>query len=138
MKNIIFALFFLLTLNLNAQQNIFGVPQNSATTQNKMNLAQKNINQAYKAYFEGNIEKAKYFIDQSQEHGFKSGDFYFLLGAYMYRTEEFKAAKRYWKISHKEGGCWECKEYLEKLKNKEPVESLILVKVKLYLSELNK
>ena len=138
MKNIIFALFLLLTLNLNAQQNIFGVPQNSATTQNKMNLAQKNINQAYKAYFEGNIEKAKYFIDQSQEHGFKSGDFYFLLGAYMYRTEEFKAAKRYWKISHKEGGCWECKEYLEKLKNKEPVESLILVKVKLYLSELNK
>ena len=138
MKNIIFALFFLLTLNLNAQQNIFGVPQNSATTQNKMNLAQKKINQAYKAYFEGNIEKAKYFIDQSQEHGFKSGDFYFLLGAYMYRTEEFKAAKRYWKISHKEGGCWECKEYLEKLKNKEPVESLILVKVKLYLSELYK
>ncbi|MFD2726776.1 hypothetical protein [Hyunsoonleella rubra] len=138
MKNIFVILILLSTINLYSQQNIFGVPQNSATTQSKMDLASKNINQAYVAYFEGNIEKAKYFVDQSQKHGFKSGDFYFLLGAYMYKTDELKAAKRYWKISHKEGGCWECKQYLEKLKNNEPIDSLILEKVRLYVSGLKK
>lgn len=127
-----------LSLTAQAQQNIFGVPQNSATTQSKMDLAKNNIDQAYLAYSEGNLEKCKYFVDQSQEHGFKSGDFYFLLGTYMYYTKELKAAKRYWNIAFKEGGCWDCKELLEKLKNKQPLDDIVKKKVDLYVSQLKK
>jgi len=136
MKNIFCIIFFTLTISSTAQQNIFGVPQNSATTQSKMDQAKNYTNQAYIAYSEGNIEKSKYFVDQSQEHGYKSGDFYYLLGAYMYRTNELKAAKRYWNIAYKEGGCWECKEYLEKLKNKEPLESILMEKAQNYVLQL--
>ncbi|UUF15422.1 MULTISPECIES: hypothetical protein [Flavobacterium] len=135
-KTILFILFLTIT-NSHAQQNIFGVPQNSATTQSKMDIAKKYTDQAYIAYADGNIEKSKYFIDQSQKDGFKSGDFYYLLGAYMYRTNELKAAKRYWNIAYKEGGCWECKEYLEKLKNKEPLENILLANAKNYVEKLN-
>ncbi|MFH6956243.1 hypothetical protein ACHRV1_02470 [Flavobacterium aquidurense] len=137
MGKITFLILFLIITNSRAQQSIFGVPQNSATTQNKMNIAKKYTDQAYIAYADGNIEKSKYFIDQSQKDGFKSGDFYYLLGAYMYRTNEPKAAKRYWNIAYKEGGCWECKEYLEKLKNKEPLDNILLINAKKHVEKLN-
>src|SRR5690606_14017634 len=109
--------------------------ENSATTENKINIAKLNIDKAYIAYSNDNLEKSKYFIDQSQKQGVKSGDFYLLLGAYMYRTQEFKAAKRYWKIAHKEGGCWECKSLLDKLENEEPTSDIIAEKVKDYIGE---
>ncbi|WP_417942500.1 hypothetical protein [Flavobacterium sp. RS13.1] len=136
MVKIFHLILLLMTFSLSAQQNIFGVPQNSATTQSKMDLAKNYINQAYIAYAEGNLEKSKYYVDQSQEHGFKSGDFYYLLGAYMYRTNEMKAAKRYWNIAYKEGGCWDCKEYLEKLKNKEQLEEILMQKAKNFVDQL--
>ena len=109
--------------------------ENSATTENKLTTAKKNIDQAFVAYSENNLEKSKYFIDQSQKQGVKTADFYFMLGAYMYRTKELKAAKRYWKIAYKEGGCWECKELLEKLENDKNVEEDISQKVKTYLEK---
>lgn len=137
MGKTIFLTLFLIITNSYAQQSIFGVPHNSATTQSKMDIAKKYIDQAYIAYADGDINKSKYFVDQSQKDGFKSGDFYYLLGAYMYRTNELKAAKRYWNIAHKEGGCWDCKEYLEKLKNKEPLEDLLLIKAQNYATKLN-
>lgn len=139
MKTILTLFFALIvTITSRGQQNFLGVPQNSATTQGKIDLAKNNINQAYLAYSEGNLEKCKYFVDQSQEHGFKSGDFYFLLGTYMYYTKEFKAAKRYWTIAHKEGGCWDCKELIEKLKNEQPLDDLVKKKVDLYIVQLKK
>lgn len=101
-----------------------------------MDLAKNYTDQAYIAYAEGNLEKSKYYVDQSQENGFKSGDFYYLLGAYMYRTNEMKAAKRYWNIAYKEGGCWDCKEYLEKLKNKEQLDEILMQKAKHYVDQL--
>lgn len=138
MKKIFCLLLVLLTFTVKSQTNILGVPQNSATTQSKIDLAKKNIDQAYQSYIDGNIEKTKYYVDQSQKNGYKSGDFYFLLGTYMYHTEEFKAAKRYWKIAFKEGGCWECKEYLEKLEKKESLDNPLKQKAQMYLNELNK
>jgi hypothetical protein len=135
MEKIFYILVFI-TFSSHAQQNIFGVPQNSATTQSKMDLAKNYTDQAYIAYAEGNLEKSKYYVDQSQENGFKSGDFYYLLGAYMYRTNEMKAAKRYWNIAYNEGGCWDCKEYLEKLKNKEQLDEILMQKAKHYVDQL--
>jgi len=135
MEKIFYILVFI-TFSSHAQQNIFGVPQNSATTQSKMDLAKNYTDQAYIAYAEGNLEKSKYYVDQSQENGFKSGDFYYLLGAYMYRTNEMKAAKRYWNIAYNEGGCWDCKEYLEKLKNKEQLDEILMQKAKHYVEKL--
>lgn len=116
------------------KNNIFQ-DENSATTENKMNVAKLNIDKAFIAYSENNIEKSKYFIDQSQRQGIKTGDFYFLLGAYMYRTEEYKAAKRYWKIAFKEGGCWECKDLLEALDKNQLTNEMILKKVNSYLEK---
>ncbi|MBP0904200.1 hypothetical protein ACFSKN_08035 [Mariniflexile gromovii] len=109
--------------------------ENSATTEIKLKTAKSNLDNAFEAYNENKLEKAKYFIDQSQRQDVKLGDFYFLLGAYMYRTKEFKAANRYWKISHKEGGCWECKELLDNIENDKIIEKLINEKVINYLNE---
>lgn len=131
MKKIFYIICILgISISANAQVNFLG-PLNSATTQSKMDFAKSNIDNAYASY-EESLEKFKYYIDQSQSQGYKSGDFYFLLGVFMYRTQEFKAAKRYWKISFKEGGCWDCKELLEKLEKNEDLNSLIAQKISDY------
>lgn len=136
MKNILFILLTLFTFSVNAQQTVSGAPIDSATTQNKIDVAKNFVDQAYIAYTEGNLEKSKYFVDQSQREGQKTGDFYYLLGAYMYRTNKIKAAKRYWNIAHKEGGCWECKEYLDMLKKNEPLEEKLMLKAQNYVGNL--
>jgi hypothetical protein len=134
-------IFLALILSINSfgqrklKNNIFQ-DENSAVTENKLKMAEENVKEAYFAYYANDLEKAKYFIDQSQRAGTKIGDFYFLLGAYMYRTKEIKAAKRYWKISHKEGGCWDCKKLLDLLvqnENDEEIPKLIDQKVKVYV-----
>lgn len=132
---ILIVILIISCFNINAQKklknNIFQ-DENSAITNIKLNTANAHMQKALKAYLDNDIEKSKYYIDQSQRQGVKTVEFYFLLGAYMYKTEEFKAAKRYWKIAFKEGGCWECKELLELLKKKNPLETKILKIVKDY------
>jgi|SRR5690554_1980128 len=144
MKKVI--LFFIILFSLNGfgqrklKNNIFQ-DENSATTENNLNMSKEYVKQAYFAYYDNDLEKAKYFIDQSQREGVKIGDFYFLLGAYMYRTKEIKAAKRYWKISHKEGGCWDCKKLLDLInqnENDEEITKLINQKVNNYIENNKK
>lgn len=129
-NNLLLVLIFVISVTTigNAQKKLRTTifqDENSATTEIKSNTAKANMDKAFAAYVENNLEKSKYFIDQSQRQGIKTGDFYFLLGAYMYRTEEIRAAKRYWKIAHKEGGCWECKELLDNIDNQEITIQLI-------------
>ncbi len=143
MKDVVIIFVLILSLNSFGQRklknNLFQ-DENSAVTENKLNISKESVKKAYFAYYDNNLEKAKYFIDQSQREGIKIGDFYFLLGAYMYRTKEYKAAKRYWKISFKEGGCWDCKKLLDvvtKNENDEEILKLIDQKVKNFV-ESNK
>jgi len=143
LRNILFVSLVLASFSSSAQVVVGLVDwtankKNSARTQLQIDESRTNIENAYLAYNERNLEKSKYYIDQSQRDGFKSGDFYFLLGVYMYHTNEMKAAKRYWKIAHKEGGCWECKELLEKLAANEPLSEIIDQKVVGYINSLER
>ena len=141
LSNLIPIVFLTIGFNSSAQE-IWGLglilkyKDNSAQTQAKIDYSMNSILKAYDAYIAGEIEKSKYFVDQAQKDGVKSGHFYYLLGNYMYHTEEFRAAKRYWKIAYKEGGCYDCKEYLEKLKNEEPLDDLLIARSKQYYTEI--
>ena len=136
-KYLSFWLLFLVFTESNAQKNKKNLFQeeNSTKTESKIILAKMKLDSAYVSYDNLFVEKSKYFLDQSKKLGIKSGDFYFLLGAYMFRKYEFRAAKRYWKIAYTEGDCWECKELLSKLENKESIEVDIIKKVRTYLAK---
>ncbi len=91
---------------------LFGNFENSAETSQKYKQAGEFLEKAYEAYEEGELEKVKYFLDQSEKDGVVSPGFYFLLGQYFFVKEKYKYAKRYWKRGFKKG-CWECKEKIE-------------------------
>lgn len=132
-KYLSFWLLLFVVTESNAQKN--KQEENSTKTESKIILAKMKLDSAYVSYDNLFVEKSKYFLDQSQKLGIKSGDLYFLLGAYMFRKYEYKAAKRYWKIAYTEGDCWECKELLSKLENKESIEVDIIKKVRAYLAK---
>lgn len=89
---------------------LFGSKENSAQTTQKYKNAEVNLAKAYEAYEEGNLEKTKYFLDQSEKKGVVSPGFYLLLGQYFYVKEQYKYSRRYWTRGYKKLGCWECKE----------------------------
>lgn len=86
--------------------------ENSAETVQRYKNAEMNLRKAYEAYEEGNLEKTKYFLDESEKTGVVSAAFYLLLGQYFFVKEEYRYAKRYWKRGFKKHGCWECGEKL--------------------------
>ena len=88
---------------------LYGNKENSAETAQKYKNAEINLEKAYDAYEEGNLEKTKYYLDQSEKKGVISPGFYFLLGQYFYVKKEYKYAKRYWNRGFNKG-CYECKE----------------------------
>ena len=83
--------------------------EDSAETAIKYRNAEINLKRAYDAYQEGNLEKTKYYLDESERRGVVSPEFYLLLGQYFYAKQEYKYARRYWRRGFKKG-CWECNE----------------------------
>lgn len=90
--------------------------ENSATTTAKMDNAEIHLVNAYGAYNEGNLEKTRYYLDQSERHGYVNSSFYYLLGQWAYDTGNNVAAQRYWNRGYKKRGCWECKELVAKMR----------------------
>jgi len=84
--------------------------------------AEAMLQAAYDAYNAGNLEKTKYYLDQSERNGWVSAGFYYLLGMYSYDTKNFSAAKRYWMRGFNKRGCWECKELADKMELGKPVK----------------
>ncbi len=103
-----------------SQVNVFYFPsgENSAQTSAKMENAQANLDLAYEAYNEGDMEKTKYYLDQSERNGMVNGSFYYLLGQWFYDEGKHVYAERYWMRGYKKRACWECKELLDKAKAK--------------------
>jgi len=100
--------------NYNGLPLLYGSYENSAETAQKYKNAGSFLEKAYDAYEEGNLEKTKYFLDQSEKEGVVSPGFYLLLGQYFFVKEKYRYAKRYWKRGFKKG-CWECKEKIEEI-----------------------
>src|SRR5688572_26086453 len=84
-------------LNSGGLPIIYGNGENSAVTAQKYKNAEINLGKAYDAYESGDLEKTKYFLDQSEKKGVVSPGFYLLLGQYFYVKRQYKYAKRYWK-----------------------------------------
>lgn len=99
----------------------FQKQENSAVTTAKIENAKINLQKAYDTYKEGNLEKTRYYLDQSERDGMASAGFYYLLGKWCYDMKKFTAAKRYWMRGFNKRGCWECKELAEKMKEGEPI-----------------
>jgi hypothetical protein len=93
--------------------------ENSAVTSAKMENAKINLKKAYDAYNEGDMEKTRYYLDQSERNGLVNDSFYYLLGKWCYDKEKFSAAERYWMRGYRKRGCWECKELVVKMKSGE-------------------
>lgn len=74
-----------------------------------------NLDKAYEAYNEGNVEKTKYFLDQSERAGWTSASYYYLLGQWYFDQKRLGPAGRTWHRGYKKSGCWECKELSDKL-----------------------
>lgn len=95
---------------------LFSSQENSAETAQKYKNAEINLSKAYDAYEEGNLEKTKYFLEQSEKKGIVSPGFYFLLGQYFFVKKQYHYAKRYWNRGFKRG-CWECKDKIATIPN---------------------
>lgn len=100
--------------NLGGLPSIFGTDENSEQTAQKYKNAEINLEKAYNAYEEGDLEKTKYYLDQSEKKGVVSPGFYLLLGQYFYVKNQFNYAERYWKRGFKKG-CYECQEKLQSI-----------------------
>lgn len=96
---------------------LFGSAENSAETAQKYKNAEINLGKAYDVYEQGDLEKTKYYLDQSEKKGVVSPGFYFLLGQYFYVKKEYKYAKRYWKRGFNRG-CYECNEKIGTIPNR--------------------
>lgn len=91
--------------------------ENSATTSAKMENSNENVKKAYDAYNEGNLEKTRYFLDQSERDGYVSASFYYLLGQWCVAKGNISAALRYWNRGYNKSGCWECMDLYKKTVN---------------------
>ena len=118
MKNIILIFLLFITTTIFGQTKYyfyFPRQENSAVITAKMENAKANIDNAYKAYNQGNLEKTKYYLDQSEDDGYVSAAFYYLLGKWCYDKDKIDAADRYWMRGYRKHGCWECKELRDSL-----------------------
>jgi hypothetical protein len=66
---------------------LYGNKENSAETAQKYKNAEINLGKAYDAYEAGDLEKTKYYLNQSEKKGVVSPGFYFLLGQYFYKRK---------------------------------------------------
>lgn len=89
--------------------------ENSATTNAKMENSKIFLDKAYEAFNEGDLEKTRYYLLQSEKDGYVNASFYFLLGHWAYKTKNLTAARRYWIRGYQKRGCWECKEIADEL-----------------------
>jgi len=117
MKSIIILVCLLYSLSGKSQTTKFYFPgeDKSIVTPGRREKAKYNLDQAYEAYNKGDLEKTRYYLGQSQDHLWKSGSFYYLLGKWCYDMKKYGSAKRYWYKGLKKYGCWECKELADKL-----------------------
>ena len=81
-----------------------------ARTEADMQKSIQDLHKAYDAYNEGDLEKTRYYLDQSEKKGYVSDAFYYLLGQWCFDVGKYSAAKRYWMRGYDKHGCWECKE----------------------------
>ena len=89
--------------------------ENSAETSAKMDNSKINLENAYKAFNQGDLDKTKYYLDQSEHDGYVNASFYYLLGKWCHVNGKINAAYRYWMRGYNKYGCWECKELCDKL-----------------------
>ena len=115
-KTLSFILFFTLCLVAKSQTIIY-MPrsENSTVTSNKMDNQRANIESAYKAYNEGDINKAKYFLSQSAREKWFSSGYFYLNGKIWYDAKKYRTAKKYLMEGYRKYACWECKEFIDKI-----------------------
>ena len=89
---------------------------NSTESQADRESFQFHMEKAKVAYHWGELEKTKYHLNHAERNGWRSGEFYMILGHWAKDTGNERAAKRYWKRGYDKWGCWECKELIEELK----------------------
>ena len=118
-KHLITVCLTLISMIVFSQVTYFYFPrqENSATTSAKMENAKINLNKAYEAYNKGDMEKTKYYLNQSERDGLVNDSFYYLLGKWCYDKGRLTAAKRYWMRGYRKRGCWECKELVVKMES---------------------
>ena len=75
--------------------------------------AQDNLDLAYAAYSNGDLETTKKYLDESQKDGRVTEDFYVLLGQYFFDKKQYKYAKRYWTRGTEKTRCDVCEEKLK-------------------------
>jgi hypothetical protein len=86
--------------------------KNSTESAAEKENSEINLDKAYEAYNEGNMEKTKYYLDHSERNGWTSDSFYYLLGKWYFDKKKYSAAGKYWTKGYRKRGCWECKELM--------------------------
>lgn len=77
---------------------------------------------AYEAYNSGDMEKTRYYLNQSVDNGWTDASFFYLFGKWCYDKGNKSCAKRYWKKGFRTRGCWECRELVRKMKKGGKIE----------------